>query len=370
MTIVTLTVRELNRTTLARQMLLEREAMPVLDALERLAGMQAQQAIGPYVGLWTRLQNFERDDLAKRIEAREAVKATLMRGTLHLVTAADYLRFRGPLQAMLSDAQESIVGRRGADTLDIPAVIEAGRAFFAEAPHTFAELTDHLVAKFPGVDDGALRYTVRTYVPLVQVPNDYRWSYPGNAQFALAEDWLKQPIPEASDLQTLIRRYLAAFGPASVTDMQTWSALKNLGPVVETMRDELVVYKNESRVELFDLPGMPAPHADTPAPARFLPEFDNLLLSHAKRTRIFAEEHRKVIWAWGNLRVRPTILSDGFVAGTWAFTHKRGEALITVEPFAPLPAADRAALEEEGERLVRFIEPNAKTWAVRFAEAE
>jgi hypothetical protein len=368
MTIRTLTVRELNRTTLARQMLLEREAMSVPDALERLAGMQAQQAIGPYVGLWTRLRDFERDDLARLIEAREVVKATLMRGTLHIVTTADYLRFRGPLQVMLSDAQESIAGRRGADTLDIPAVIEAGRKFFAEGPHTFAELTDYLVAAFPEVDHGALRYTVRTYVPLVQVPNDYRWSYPGNAQFTLAESWLKQPIPDNGDggLPLMIRRYLAGFGPASVTDMQTWSGLKGLGPVVEAMRGELVVYKNESRVELFDLPGMPAPHADTPAPARFLPEFDNLLLSHAKRTRIFADEHRKAIWAWGNLRVRPTILSDGFVAGTWAFTHKRGEALITVEPFAPLPQADRAALEEEGERLVQFIEPKAKTWAVRF----
>jgi hypothetical protein len=362
-----LTIRELNRATLARQLLLERSPMTVPDALERLAGMQAQQAIGPFVGLWTRLERFDRDDLASLIDAHTVVKATLMRGTLHLVTAADYLRFRGPLQAMLDDAQRDIAGRTGGDTLDIPALVEQARTFFAQAPRSFAELTTHLTGLYPGVDPGALRYSVRTNLPLVQAPTETRWSYPGNAKFTPAEPWLGRPIGEGIDLPALVRRYLAAFGPASISDFQTWSFLKNAAPAFDALCDELIVYKAEgSKVELFDLPDAPEPDADLPAPPRFLPEFDNLLLSHARRTRIFADEHRKAIWATGNLRVKPTILVDGFVAGIWSYGLKRGEALVQIEPFAPLPQATRAALEDEGERLVRFIEPKAKTYAVRF----
>lgn len=358
--------RALNRALLARQMLLTREPVAVTDAIERLVGQQAQAASSPYIGLWSRLAGFTRDDLAREIEARRVVKATLMRGTLHLMTTDDYLRLRGTIQEALSVGQQSIAKQRGHADLDIDTVVEIGRAFMAEAPRTFSELSKHLESLYPDTDPGAMRYTVRTHLPMVQVPTETHWSYPGTAKFTLAETWLGTPIPDTIDLPALVRRYLAAFGPAGVTDMQKWSGLPKLGPLFASMRDELTVVLDGKR-ELFDLPDMPMPAPDTPAPVRFLPEFDNILLSHTNRTRIVAPEHEAAIIIPGNLRFRPSVLIDGFVAATWTSETKRGTATLTVTPFAPLSTADRAAVTEEAEALVRFVEPSAKSFAVAIA---
>jgi hypothetical protein len=362
-----LNLRELNRATLARQMLLERQNLPVADAIERLVGLQAQQALPPYVGLWTRLHNFNRDSLANELESRVVVKATLIRGTLHLFTAADYLRFRKTLQPMLAGAVETIAKNRTAN-FDLEELLAMARQYIEEKPRTFAEISAMLTERLPDEDVGVMRYTVRTRIPLVQVPIADGWSYPNKPEFTLAESWLGQAIAPEDRLPELALRYLAAFGPASATDMQTWLGMAKLKELFEKLKPELQLYKDEGRRELFDLPDRPLPDGDTPAPVRFLPEFDNLLLSHSNRTRVIAKEHHPKVYLPG-LRVAATILVDGFVSGVWQVEKNKGVATMVIEPFNKLNKKDRAALIEEGEQLIRFIEAKAKSFAVRFAES-
>ena len=361
-----LSLRELNRTTLARQMLLERHSLSVPEAIERLVGLQAQLAQAPFVGLWTRLRDFKREDLARLIEDRTVIKATLMRATLHLFTAADYLRLRGAIQPALDTAFEAVIKDRGKG-LDYDAIIVAARDYLAEAPRSFAEITAKFGELMPDADPGAVRYGIRTRLPLIQVPVNTGWSYPGNPKFTLAEAWLGRSIPSAADPQTLVRRYLAAFGPATLKDMQIWSGVPGLQEVVEKLRPELVTYRDERKRELFDLPDMLLPDADAPAPGRFLPEFDNLLLSHDKRTRVLADEYRKRVYLPG-LRVAATILVDGFVSGVWKIEKAKGNATLLIEPFAPLTKPSGEALVAEAEQLVRFAEPDAKSHAVKLVE--
>lgn len=367
MAIRTLNLRELNRATLARQMLLKRETLSVSDAVERLAGMQAQLASAPFVGLWTRLENFKREDLAKEIENRKIIKATLMRATLHLFTAEDFLRFRATLQPVLSGAGEAIAKQRGSD-FDQEKLLKAARKFIAEQPRTFAEISEMVTELMPGQDIGALRYTIRTQIPLVQVPVSGGWSYPGKPAFTLAESWIGKKIPAKENLRDLVLRYLAAFGPASPTDMQTWCgySLPALKAEFEKLKSELTVYLNEKRQELFDLPTINLPKEDAPAPIRFLPEFDNLLLSHKNRNRIVPDEYRSKVYLPA-LRVAATILVDGFVRGAWKVEKTKTAATLLIEPFAKLTKQDRAALAEEGEKLIRFIEPTAKSFDLEFA---
>lgn len=362
-----LTLRELNRAALARQMLLERESLPVSEAIQRLVGLQAQLAVSPYIGLWTRFRDFTREDLARLIEDRQVVKATLMRSTLHLFTTEDYLLLRGALQPVMTSAWEAIVKQRGAE-FDLASILAAARDFIAESPRTFAEISALLTELLPDVDIGSMRYGVRTHLPLVQVPVSSGWSFPGNPRFTLAESWLGRSIPTDDHFETLVRRYLAAFGPAKVTDIQTWSGLGKLKDVVAKLKPDLVTYRDERGAELLDLPDMPLPDADTPAPERFLPMYDNLLLSHDNRTRVIADAHRKRVYLPG-LRVASTILVDGFVRGAWNIDKVKGTAALIITPFEPLTKQNRAALTEQGEQLVRFVEAGAKAYEVRFADA-
>ena len=359
-----LTRRELNRTTLARQLLLSRLNGTIDEAISRLVGLQAQAAMAPFVGIWTRVTGIRREDIAAGIHNRKLLKATMMRGTLHLVTAEDYLQFRSTLQPVLDAALDSILKGRAED-LDVPRLLEAARGFFEEAPRSFAEFTKMATALMPDTDAGAMRYTARTQLRLVQVPVPRGWSYPGNPQFTLAESWLNKPIPSGDRFNELVLRYLAAFGPASITDMQAWSGFGKLKDRIDTMRSELKVYRDENGRELFDHPDLAIEHPDRPAPERFLPEFDNILLSHSNRTRIIAGEHRKQVFV-PVLRVRPTFLVDGFVAGTWTFEKAKGTASVTIEPFRALSASSRQALLEEGEQLVRFAGHDSKNYEVRF----
>jgi hypothetical protein len=363
-----LTLRELNRTTLARQMLLARADVSAPAAIARLVGLQAQLPVSPYVALWSRVAGFQRDDLAAAIQDRTAVKATTMRATLHLMTAADYLRFRATLQPMLTYAGKDIAKRRGGTEIDVPALLALAREFIAERPRTFEEISALLAERLPDTDIGALRYTVRTHLPLVQTPTEARWSYPGNPQFALAEAWLGKPIPPEIDFKALVFRYLAAFGPATVQDVQTWSGFPKLKDAIGEFRAELRVYRDERGRELLDLPDAPLASADTPAPVRFLPEYDNLLLSHQNRTRIIPEKYHTHVYLAG-LRVAATILVDGFVAGAWKIEKSKGAATLTVTPFEPLSPAARDALGEEGARLLRFVESDAKASGVQFVDA-
>jgi hypothetical protein len=364
MTATTLTIRQLNRALLARQMLLSREEGTALAVVERLVGMQAQLPRPPFVGLWTRLQGFRRGDLLDALDRRGVVRVTAMRGTLHLMSAADYLSLRGTLQPMLSRGMQSILRER-ATALDLSVLEEDARAFFGGAPGTFDALRDHLKAKHPEGDERAMAYAIRMHLPLVQVPADTAWGFPAAADFAMAESWLGTKIPlEPAPAHALVRRYLAAFGPATPGDAQAWSGLQGLREVFESLRPELVTFRDERKRELFDLPDAPRLPEDTPAPVRFLPEFDNLVLSHDDRTRVIADEHRpKVVLK--NLQVRATFLVDGFVAGTWKIERKKKVAILILEPFGKLTKQTLAALEKEGDALLRFVEEDAEAREVR-----
>jgi hypothetical protein len=363
-----LTLRELNRATLARQMLLDRQAMPALQAVEGLAGIQAQLASPPYVGLWTRLQNFRREELTRLMEERQVVRATLMRATLHLMTAEDYLLLRPALQPALTRSMNSIAGKR-LDGLDVGRLVAASREFFGEEPRTFADLRPLLSELEPDRDQSALAYAVRTHLPLVQVPSGGMWGYSAKAPFTTAERWLGRPLSGSEEPRDLVLAYLAAFGPATVRDVQTWSGRMQLKQSLEEMRPELRTFRDERGDELFDLPDAPLPSGDIPAPPRFVPDYDNLVLSHVDRRRVISEEHRKKVFL-SAARVRATFLIDGFVRGAWKVEKIRKTATLQIEPFEPLSKGDRASLREEGERLVRFLaEPQgAETFEVEFAQ--
>jgi len=360
----TLTTLQLNRATLARQMLLSRESMAATAAVERLAGLQAQLARPPFVGLWTRLAGFRREDLIHPLRERKIIRATAMRGTLHLMSADDYVALRGALQPMLTKGMQAILRERAQD-LDMAVLRAEAREFFGGKPATFDALRNHLKAKNPQADERAMAYAIRMHLPLVQVPTDDAWACPAAADFSLADDWLGKKIPiEEAPAHTLVRRYLAAFGPATPRDAQVWSGLQSLRAVFEQMRPELATFRDERKRELFDLPDAPRPEADPPV--RFLPEFDSLVLAHDDRTRVIADEHRPKV-TLKNLQVRATYLVDGFVAGTWKVERKKKAATLVLEPFGKMGKKTLAELEREGEALLRFVEEDAHEMGVRVA---
>jgi hypothetical protein len=365
MTAPVLGPRELNRATLGRQMLLAREKTTPLKAVERLAGLQAQLARPPHIGLWSRVDGYEVDALNRLARDRKVVRATLMRVTLHLVSAKDFLALRPVLQPMLSAGMVAILKDR-TRAFDLDRVVATARACLEKRPCTFEDLREQLDAAFPKSDVRAMGYAVRTHLPLVQVPDETRWGYPGAAAFAVAEAWLGTKVPASADLDGLVLRYLAAFGPATVKDAETWSYLKGLAPTFEALRPRLVVFRDDRKRELFDLPKAPRPPSDTPAPVRFLPDYDNLLLSYADRRRVISDEHRPRVMPGGNLRLLPTFLVDGFVRGVWAIERKRAAATLVLEPFETIPKKVRSELADEGEKLLRFVEPDARTFDVRF----
>jgi hypothetical protein len=344
-------------------MLLGREKVRPVAAIERLAGMQAQLARPPYIGLWSRLEGFEREALSRVLRDKQVVRVTAMRTTLHLMSAKDYLKLRAALQPALSASLRSALGKE-VEKLDLAKAVAHARAFFDEEPRTMEELRTQVGKKF-GVDARVVAYAVRTHLPLVQVPTDAEWGFPGAAAFAAAETWLGGRVrvePKAEDAQALVRSYLGALGPASVQDAQAWSGVRGLAPAFEAMRDELRVFSDERGRELFDLPKAPRPDEDTDAPVRLLPDYDNLLLGHDDRARVIDDAHRKLI-STANLMVLATFLVDGRVAGRWKI--ERGA--LTLMPFVTLQKKDRAALEEEGLALLAFVEPDGKRHAVRFA---
>lgn len=360
----TLTTRQLNRALLARQMLLAREKATASEAVERLVGLQAQLARPPFGGLWTRLEGFRREDLLAPLHERRIVRVTAMRGTLHLMTAADYVELRGALQPGLSRGMQSILRDR-ATTFDLEAIGAEARAFFGRSPETFDALRIYLKEQHPEGDERAMAYAVRTHLPLVQVPTEAAWGFPPAAAFALADEWLGREIPGGdAPAHALVRRYLAAFGPATPGDAQAWSGLSGLRPVFEELRPSLATFRDERKRELFDLPEAPRPEEDTPAPVRFIPEFDNLVLGHDDRTRVMADEHRPRVVS-KNLQVSATFLVDGFVAGTWKVERKKKTAALLLDPFAPLARKTLAALEKEGDALLRFVEEDAAAREVR-----
>lgn len=352
-----LTLRALNRATLARQMLLRRERVTAREAVERLAGMQAQVAKPPFIGLWTRVEGFEREQLAKAIAKKDVVRGTLMRGTIHLVSRSDYLAWRMPIQPVLTRGAAAIA-RSAYDPAEL---CEIARKFFDTRPCTFEELRE----LFPKGDERLMAYTVRMHLPLVMVPDDSRWSYAANSAFAVAETYLGKKLKASDKPHDLALRYLAAFGPATPKDFERWSGLTGGRALFDELRPKLATFEGERKRELFDLPDAPRPDEDVEAPVRFLPEFDNLLLAHDDRARIISAEHQPRV-ATKNLRILATFLVDGFVAGIWSIGRKSKSATLTLTPFLELDKRTQKALEEEGEKLVRFAEEDAGTVAVRW----
>ena len=361
-----LTPRALNRAFLARQMLLERAKATATKAIERLVGLQAQVAKPPFVGLWTRLEDFKRKELSDAFHKRRVVRVTAMRGTLHAMTAADYVALRGALQPMLTRGMMSILRDRAAG-MDVEAIQDEGRAWFAKQTTTFDAFRDHLKAKFPTLDERALAYAVRTHVPLVQVPTaDSPWAFPAAADFALADTWLSKKVSTAeTPAKAVVLRYLAAFGPATPSDAQAWSGMSGLREVFEELRPTLATFRDSRKRELFDLPDAPRPDEDVDAPIRFIPDYDNLVLSHDDRTRIMADAHRSRV-TLKNLMVRATFLVDGIVAGTWKSERKRKAAVLVVEPFGTIAKRTRSEIEAEGEQLLSFLEEDASEREIRW----
>jgi hypothetical protein len=361
-----LTQRALNRATLARQFLLERQHMPALATIEHLVGMQAQAPNSSYVGLWTRLSGFQHAELAQLISGRGAVRVTLMRGTIHLVSARDCLALRPLMQPMLARLFSSSPFRRNVVGVDLEELFELGRALLEEQPRSRAELSPLLAKRWPNHDAESLAYALSYLLPLVQVPPRGIWGSSGPATWTTVEAWLGRELDPTPSLSSMVLRYLAAFGPASVMDIQAWSGLTRLSEVVEQLRPQLRSFHDEQDAELFDLPDAPRPDPDTPALPRFLPEYDNILLSHADRSRVISDGRNPPLYP-GNGGVLGTILIDGFFRATWKISQQKGSAALTIEPFAPLSAIDRDALDEEGARLLAFVAGDAHVHDVQFA---
>ncbi len=365
MTIRILTRRELNRALLERQLLLKRVAISPLAATEKVLGLQAQIPNPPYIGLWTRLTPFERDDLTRLMQDKQIVRAAFMRSTLHLMTAADHQRFRQTIQPALVKALNAFFGKKS-KSLDAETLVAVARPFLAEAPRSTGDLRARLLQVEPNADGDALAYLVRTYLPLVQVPPGGTWGSGSQTTYTLADVYLD--IPAAGDnLKNLFLRYLAAFGPASIMDFQVWAGMTKLQPLLDPHLADLVQYRDEQGKMLFDLPDMPLPSGDTPAPVRFVPEYDNLVLAHADRTRIIADADRPRVFL-SAARVMGTILIDGFVGGTWKTQITKSNLTLTIEPFQPLPPEIRAELLAEAQPLMQFIAPEGKTYDVVFVE--
>jgi hypothetical protein len=361
---ITLSKRALNRALLARHMLLERERISPLHAIERLIALQAQQPRPPFIGLWTRVAAFKQEALLRLITERNAVRATMMRGTLHLASSKDYLAFRSSIQQALTAAMHSILKSRKSE-FDIGAIVAAASRCFRERPQTFGELREALSKSFPDVDERAMGYAARTALALVMIPDDSEFGFGVDTKFALAESWLGKVVPAENRTQELVLRYLAISGPATVADAQNWSGLAGLKPVFEALRPKLRTFRDERRRELFDIPEGLLPGDDVAAPVRFLPAFDSAILSHADRSRIIADEHRARV-STKNLQVLPTFLVNGFVAGTWAFSRARRNATIEISPFSLLAAAIKQDVADEGEKLARFLAGDAVGFDVAF----
>jgi len=292
------------------------------------------------------------------------VRIALMRGTIHLVSARDCLMLRPLIQPVLDRAMSATYSRQlsGVDTGELAA---AGRVLVAEKPRTFSELGTLLSAQWPDHPPAALAQGVRALVPLVQVPPRAVWGLAGQAAHTSAESWLGRDLEAGPRLDDLVVRYLAAFGPATVMDMQAWSGLTRLREAVDRLRPGLRTFRDEQGAELFDLPDAPRPGPDGPAPVRLVAEFDNLILSHADRARIISEPNRQRMFTRNGI-FPGTVLVDGFVVGMWRLARSRGGAALVIEMFEPVAKRDRDAIVAEGGHLLAFAAPDAPAHDIRF----
>lgn len=356
----------LNRTLLRRQLLLDRATMTAEQAVAHLVGMQAQAPDPPYIGLWTRLRGFALQDLSDAMMQRRVVRIALHRNTIHLVTAADCLAFRPVLQPAMDRALKSAFLPRlpGVELAQLAAL---GRELVEREPLTFSALGKALAERWPEADPFALSQAVRQLVPLVQVPPRGVWGSSGQATHTSAELWLGKPLDEASAPDDMVLRYLAAFGPASVRDAQVWCGLTRINEVVRRQGDRLRRYRDENGVELLDLAEAEPAAGDEDPPVRLLPEFDNILLSHADRSRVLPEEYKSAVFTVNGL-IKSTVLLDGFVAGRWRIERAKKQAVLLVEPFTRWAKTRRAQVAAEAARLLEFAAADAEGREVRITD--
>ncbi|MGH3472889.1 MAG: winged helix DNA-binding domain-containing protein [Nocardioidaceae bacterium] len=342
--------RRLNRATLARQHLLERADQPLPEMVEHLGGMQSQAALAPYVGLWTRLRGFDPNELSDLIEVRALVRLHLMRNTVHLASARDALGWR-PLFSELHAAEYRAHFPRAVDHVDLSAVLAFARELLEEEPRTRAELGRRLAEQWPEADPSALSYAVTHHLALCQTPPRGLWGRGGPAAWTPLDSWLGASLSVAP-VEDLVLRYFGAFGPATIADVQRWSGLTRLGEVVERL--SLRRFRGEDGQTLHDHPDAARPDPDVPAPPRFLPAYDNLLLSHKDRGR-FIPHDRAVPLPPGNGADVGTVLVDGSWQGTW----RAQDGTLRVELFGRLDSAGRSAMLAEGARLGSLLRPDS-----------
>ncbi|MEZ5150166.1 winged helix DNA-binding domain-containing protein [Rhodococcus zopfii] len=360
-----LTTRELGRATLARQHLLRRSDLEPLPMIEHLLGLQAQAPVPPYLALWTRIRGFSADFLSELIASRAVVRIVLMRGTIFAVSAADAAALRPWVQPLLDrDLDVNTAYASALAGVDRDALAAAGRDLVRDVPRSQQELQPLLAERFPGRDPKALAHGVRGLVPMVQVPPRGLWGRSGQPRLAALDEWTGRP-QAVPDPDSLLLRYLGAFGPASVRDAQAWCGLTRLDEVFERLRPRLEVFRDERGVELFDLPDAPRPDPATPAPVRILAPYDNVLLSHADRSRLISDENRRRIMTQNGI-VKPAVLVGGTVAGIADLNVTKHAAALNITPWRRLTASNRSALETEGLRLLDFTAPTTGDHRVRF----
>ena len=347
-----LTARELNRALLARQLLLERSTLSITQALEQVGGLQAQYAPSAYVALWSRLRGFRRDALTKALEQRQVVQATLMRATIHIVSARDYPPMAAAIRRSRRDWWLRAQGKQ-LKGIDMGAVAARVRKFLSDTPRRQNDIQARLLAEgFPRI----AAVSVGMWVDLVRIPPSGTWEQRRADLNGLADDWVDtSSATETEGLEHLVRRYLGGFGPATLNDLSSSAGLPvtTLLPVVDRLR--LRRFRDEKGGELLDLPRAPLPDRDTPAPVRFLPTWDATLLVHARRTEILPQAYRPLVFQTKTPHSVATFLVDGAVAGKWRY--EKGH--VRLEPFHRIPAAVWRELEDEAERLAAFHIPDS-----------
>jgi Winged helix DNA-binding domain len=354
--------RALNRATLERQLLLRRSALSPLETVRHLVGMQAQEPLNPYTALWSRLEGFRPEELSRLLEQREVVRMNLMRGTIHLVTADDALLL-WPLTKPVLAGQLRRHGEHKAALVgvDLEAVVGHARPFLAEKPRTRAEVRALLAERFPQHDPAALAEACRHLLPLVQVPPRGVWGRTMQPVSTTAEAWLGRRMARNPSIDDVVLRYLGAFGPATVADVAAWSRLTGFREIVERLRPQLRTFRDERGRELFDLPDASRPDPETPAPPRFLPTYDNVLLSHADRAR-FQSPKPRADFSAVSTPIQGTVLEDGFVCGGWRIER----TTLVIDHVVALTKRAQTSIAAEGRRYLRFVDPSAPSRDVRF----
>ncbi len=364
-----LTPRALNRALLERQHLLRRAPVGLSDAIERLVGLQAQAPLAPYLGLWLRLEGFTTDALAEAMRSRAVLRTHVWRSTIHLLTRRDALALRPLMQPQLERSVRRTLVREVSDAR-LAVLVPVTRALLHTGTFTRSQLAAALAREHPADESAAVASAIGSLVPTVQVTPRGVWGESAAAAWTTLERWTGEALPAQSpDPAGVLVRYLRAFGPASAADMRKWSGLTGLRPAIERLRPRLRTFRDEHGAELFDLPEAPLPDPETPAPPRFLPEYDNVLFAHEDRGRINPGRYPLPLLP-GNGAAAGTLLLDGFYRGTWRLRRELARASIAVELFdAPTPG-EREELAAEALRLLGFIAPAAAERHVEIRRAE